>query len=275
MYCWLLQLSGEEGFANVDHSQTERVRHVYSTLKPDASVGEANAPQTIALATPSSPSPMAAAQSAASASATGDQRASPELIARFHGGAALCPPPAPHCQRWHVQRGANADQAWWLCVFCRCIIMRVGRRFPGDETGYHDVQPCAKSSETLDEPAVYKPRPVKRSQTSTGIVTPPYPWPRASLTLEGLVVEGDRQPRPKAKAKAKAKVQPDPASPKKPPNKQSTAEATAAATATPVPEGTTPRARRGAAVPEEFSQLLTTVRRIAAMHPELADEVPK
>ena len=101
----------------------------------------------------------------------------------------------PHCQRWHVQRGANGDQAYWQCKLCRAIIMRVGRRHDQDVTAWFDVAPCPMSGESLQDPTAHKPVKLKRSQTTTGVETPPYPWPMASATLEGLVKPGDRKPK--------------------------------------------------------------------------------
>ena len=134
-------------------------------------------------------------------------RPQPELIRRFEGGALPQPPDLPHCHRWNVQRGANADQAWWQCQLCSCILMRVGRRHPGDEQAWFDVEPCEKAAESLNDPSLWKPEPVRRSKTTTGIATPEYPWPEASKDLEGLIKPGDRDlPRPKAKSRPTTRV---------------------------------------------------------------------
>ena len=54
--------------------------------------------------------------------AKGMSRPTPELCQRFEHGALAMPPKDPHCQRWSVQRGANANQAWWQCQLCQCIM---------------------------------------------------------------------------------------------------------------------------------------------------------
>lgn len=131
-------------------------------------------------------------------------RTDPELINRFEHGALTEPPPLPHCQRWHVQRGANGDQAYWQCKFCRVIIMRVGRRHGEDERAWFDIEPCTQAQQTLEDPSYLKPSPLTRQKTTTGIETPPYPWPEKSATLEGLVKPGDRRPKAKAKSKARS-----------------------------------------------------------------------
>ena len=129
-------------------------------------------------------------------------RPDPKLINRFEHGALTEPPDLPHCQRWHAQRGANADQAYWQCKFCRVIVMRVGRRHSEDERAWFDIDPCAQAQKTLDNPIYLKPSPLRRQNTNTGIETPPYPWPKESSTLEGLVTPGDRRPKVKAKSEA-------------------------------------------------------------------------
>ena len=80
-------------------------------------------------------------------------RPDPELINRFEHGALTGPPRLPHCQRWHVQRGANGDQAYWQCKLCRVIVMRVGRRHGEDERAWFDIEPCAQAQQTLEDPS--------------------------------------------------------------------------------------------------------------------------
>jgi hypothetical protein len=100
--------------------------------------------------------------------------------------------------------GASGDQAYWQCKFCRVIIMRVGRRHSEDKRAWFDIEPCTQAQQTLEDPSYLKPSPLTRSKTSTGIETPPYPWPEERATLEGLVKPGDRRPKAKAKSKARS-----------------------------------------------------------------------
>ena len=120
---------------------------------------------------------------------------------RFGPGSLPEPPRHPHAQRWHVKRGANREQANWQCQFCRCILMRSGRRHANDETAWYDVNPCPEAEGALRHPEYQKPENIKHQTTETGIDTPTYPWPRESASLEGLT----QLPRPVRKGKGTSK----------------------------------------------------------------------
>jgi hypothetical protein len=130
-----------------------------------------------------------------------DNRSESNLVKRFGPGSLSAPPPSPHAQRWHVKRGANRDQAYWQCQFCRCILMRSGRKHVNDETAWYDVNPCPEAEGALRHPEYQKPENIKRQTTETGIDTPPYPWPKESASLEGLT----GLPRPVRKGKGTGK----------------------------------------------------------------------
>ena len=95
----------------------------------------------------------------------------------------------------------NGDQPYWQCVFCRVAMMRVGRRHRADLQAWFDIEPCERSGKALLDPHYLKPKTIRRQQTATGIVTPEYPWPAESATLEGKVKDGDRAPKPKGRGK--------------------------------------------------------------------------
>ena len=57
--------------------------------------------------------------------------------------------------------------------------MRVGRRHGEDERAWFDIEPCTQAQQTLEDPSYLKPSPLARQKTTTGIETPPYPWPVA------------------------------------------------------------------------------------------------
>ena len=82
--------------------------------------------------------------------------------------------------------------------------MRVGRRHGEDERAWFDIEPCTQAQQTLEDPSYLKPSPLTRQKTTTGIETPPYPWPEESATLEALVKPGDQRPKAKAKSKARS-----------------------------------------------------------------------
>ena len=100
-----------------------------------------------------------------------------------------------------MKRGANREQANWQCQFCRCILMRSGRRHANDETAWYDVNPCPEAEGALRHPEYQKPENIKHQTTETGIDTPTYPWPRESASLEGLT----QLPRPVRKGKGTSK----------------------------------------------------------------------
>lgn len=136
----------------------------------------------------------------ASRTTAGEPRPQPQLSRRFQTGALSSPPARPHAHRWHVTRGANGDQAYWQCQFCRNMIMRVGRRHLKDDMAWFDIVPCPEAQKALEDPSYLKPV-LRRQTTTTGIDTPPYPWPVESATLEGLVL----QPRPTRGGKSAGK----------------------------------------------------------------------
>ena len=114
-----------------------------------------------------------------------------ELVKRFGSGAKVTTPETGHCQRWSAVRGSNESQAYWQCGHCQAFLMRCSRR-PADAgmMCYYDLPPCLKGAETMISAERWKPNPVCRPQTSTGLETPPYPWPQASMDLHGLVTAG-------------------------------------------------------------------------------------
>ena len=115
----------------------------------------------------------------------------PTLVQRFTDGAMPEAPTTPHCQRWHVQRLGNGQQAMWQCTFCSGTLMRVGRRHDLDHRCYYDLEPCDHAAATLEDPETLKPVPLKYTITETGIDTPPYPWPAASIDYKiGAVARG-------------------------------------------------------------------------------------
>ena len=116
-----------------------------------------------------------------------------ELARRFGQGAQFEAPTQPHGQRWHMIRGANGTDCTWRCSHCDAMLMKVGRKpHEREQTAYHWVAPCADGEAAILDSFHLRPQPVRRPQTNTGVVTPPYPWPEASANLLGLVEAGLR-----------------------------------------------------------------------------------